>query len=295
MPQNFPEAWLNRVIVNINNSAAIAPWLEGIPELDAPVIEAGSGSAGEINEIHIPTSTFEPDVLINNSTYPIEVQAYDDDNITVRLDKYQTKVTTLTDDQIIGAAYSRIDNATRSHTKAIHAMAPASNTTNTPVLLTTGTANSSGRKIFTYDDLVALKDAMDKSGAPMEGRRFVPSYEHYNDLLLDRKNFGDQLVNYKAGQLAPTIAGFQIYPAYLLNPYYTGTTKKPFASAPSAGDKMASVCFVETNVAKKSGMTKQYFTEAKNNPRTQANEINYRHYFITMPMLNKHIGTMISG
>ena len=35
----------------------------------------------------------DPDVLINNKTYPIDVQALEDRDIAIKLDKFQTKVT----------------------------------------------------------------------------------------------------------------------------------------------------------------------------------------------------------
>jgi hypothetical protein len=306
MPANFPEVWLNRVRTTLT-TAIIALWLDGIPELDTTVIEVGSGDASESNIIHIPTSTFKPDVLINNTTYPIALQAYNDSEVIVQLDKYQTKVTTLSDDQIIGASYPRIDNATRSHStailekkfaKAIHAIAPAGNTLATPVLVTTGDVDSTGRKRLTYDDLIRFKDACDKAGMPTAGRRFVPCTDHYNDMLLDRKNFGDQLVNYKAGTLAPMIAGFEIYLPYILNPYYTVGTlaKKAFGSIPVAGtDTAASVAFSPEIIAKKTGMTKQYFAKADADPENQTNKINYRHYFIAVPMENKFIAAIASG
>lgn len=305
MPANFPEMWLNRVRINIS-SAIVALWLENIPELDTQVIEVGSGDVSESNIIHIPTSTFKPDVLINNTTYPIALQAYTDSEVIVQLDKYQTKVTTLSDDQIIGASYSRIDNATRSHStailekkysKAIHAIAPAGHTSATPVLVTTGATDANGRKRLVYADLVALKDACDKAGMPTAGRRLVPCSDHYNDMLLDRANFGDQLINYKAGTLAPVIAGFEVYLPYVLNPFYTVSTKvkKAFSAVPAGTDTQASVVFSPDIIAKKTGLTKQYFAKAGDDPENQTNKINYRHYFIAVPMENKFIAAIASG
>jgi hypothetical protein len=282
-----------------------APWLDGITELDATVIEVNVGDISESNQIHVPTSVFKPDVLINNNTYPLALQSYTDGEVTINLDKYQTLVTTLTDDQVIGAAYSRIDNATRTHTtailekkygKAIHAIAPAShNAASTPVLVTTGDLVG-GRRRLTYDDLVAFKDACDKAGMSKLGRRFVPCNDHYNDMLLDRKSFGDQIVNYKAGTLAPVISGFEIYPDFANNPYYTVSTKArvAFGAVPGAGTtSQASIAFAASAIAKKTGLTKQYFD--KPTARNQQNEIAYRHYFIAVPFQSKEIAAVVSA
>ena len=297
MPSTFPEMWLARVI-QIITTLTSAPWLDGIPELETSIIEVGSGTASEQNAIHVPIENFEVDVLLNNTTYPIAVQSFDDTSILINLDKYQTKVTTLSDDQIMGASYPKIDSATRAHTramlkekykKAIHALAPAANTANTPVIDVIDTTNG----VMAYEDLVAFKKALDNADVPAEGRRLVLSSDHYNDLLKDRKNFGDQLVNYRTGETAPLIAGFQIY-SYLEMPYYNASKAKlAYGVVPGVNDKQASVCFLDTNVAKKTGVTKQYFKESANDPDNQTNRLNYRHYFIATPFQGKYAGAII--
>jgi len=305
MPKNFPEMWVSRVETNLT-TATNAPWLDGIAELDTEIIEVGSGTATEANLIHIPTSDFEPTVLINNSAYPLALEEYTDDEVIIKLDKYQSLPTTLSDDQVLGASYPRIDSATSAHTtailkkkfaKAIYALAPSTNTTATPVVLTTGasTGTGAGNALrLVYDDLVSLKDKMDKAGVDVEGRRLVLSTSHWNDLLLDRKNFGDQLVNYKTGDLAPIIAGFQIF-QYINNPSFNGTAKLAFGAIPTATQFQGSVAFWTSNVAKKTGVTKQYFHDAKTDPENQVNKLNYRHYFIACPKRLKYIGAIASG
>lgn len=302
MPASFPEVWLKRVIITITSLVA-APWLDGIAELDVQVLEVGSGSASEMNVIHIPVDDFEVEVLLNNTTYPIAQQAHTDSEVLVQLDKYQTKVTTLSDDQIIGAAYNKIDSATAKHTgsilknkfkKAIHALAPASNTASTPVLAATGAeVTPGGRRRATYEDLVAMKDKLDQMDCPTEGRRMVLSTDHYNDLLLDKDRFANLLVNHNAGTVAPIIAGFEIF-SYLGNPYFTTAgAKVPYGAIPGATDTRASVCFLVGNVAKKTGLTKQYFAKSDQDPENQTNRLNYRHYFIAMPMRQKYMGAII--
>ncbi len=302
MAGNFPEIWLKRVIRNMVE-AVTAPWLDGIAEVAGDVIELGAGTETEKNIIHVPISTFEPAVLVNNTTYPIAAIEYTDDNAVLNLNKFQTEVTTLSDDQVMGASYDKIDEATASHIRAItkkkiamglHALAPAGHTANTPVLRTTGDVVN-GRKRLIYDDLVSLKDALDKAGADAEGRRLVLCSDHFNDLLIDRKNFGDKLANYNTGQPAPVIAGFKLY-QNINNPLYAAAgTKKAFGAAAVAGDFMASVAFHEGNVAKKTGNTKQYFLASALNPRNQSNELNYRHYYMVLPFQNKAIAAVASA
>lgn len=300
MPANFPEIWLGRVIQNLD-SADVATFLEGIAEVNAKVHQINKGELSEKNIIYVPTTEFDVDVLINNNTYPLDVQVYEDGTIQITLDKYQTKVVTLSDDDIIGASYDKIDVVTKSSTRsitvnkfkrAIHAIAPAAATADTPVIQATGDADPTGRLRLTYEDIVAFKDACDAAGWADENRRLVLCPVHWNDLLLDRKNFGDQLVNYAAGKPVPVISGFELH-KYISMPIYTAAgDKKPFGSLLEAGDSVASVGFVKEGIAKKTGVTRQYFVPAKQNPKYQTNDLAYRHYYIVTPYQNKKIGAI---
>ncbi|UWY28810.1 hypothetical protein N4T20_02545 [Flavobacterium sp. TR2] len=307
MPANFPEIWLDRVITNLDESDQ-APWLDGVAELDADVSLVGENTATESNIIHIAATDFDVDVLINNTTYPIPVQQYTDGSLQFTLDKYQTKVVTVSDDQIMGASYDKIDTVTKSsvrailaekYGKAIHSIAPQSHTTKTPVIFATGINGTDAplmdgtRPRLTYDDLVRLKAACKSGKFPLKDRRLVLTEDHWNDLLLDRKNFGDKLVNYSEGQPAPKIAGFYLY-TYENMPYFTSAgVKKAYGSVPGGTDRPGSIVFGLTGIAKKTGNTKQYFAEAKNNPSTQTNDLSYRHYFLATPFRAEKIGAII--
>lgn len=308
MPANFPEVWLDRVIENISN-ADQAPWLEGIAELDADVSALNEGAENEQNIIYVATTDFDVDVLINNTTYPIAVQEYTDGTLSFQLDKYQTKVVSLNDDKVIGSSYDVIDKATgrtvksltkTKYAKALHSIAPFENTGNTPVLVATGGPDqlhdSSDRLRLTYEDLVEARRACRAAGFPEDDIRIVLCNEHWSDLLLDRKNFGNQLVDYAKGKPAPVVAGFEIFPPYAVMPKYSSANaKKAWGAVAVTGDQEASIIFSKEGVAKKTGLTKQYFLAAKDNPTGQANQLAYRHYFLCVPFRAKLVGAIVSG
>lgn len=298
MPANFPEIWEGRVREKLTTSDKVK-WLDGIPELDAEVYVLGEGTATEQNTIHIPIETFSPDVLLNNTTYPIAIQEFADGTVQMNLDKYQTKATSISDDAAMGASYNKIDSATRGHVrqisstkykKAIHAIAPAAHTVGTPVieLPASYTAND------VYQAMVKVKEAFDDAEIPEDERRFVLATKHYNKLLTDRERFGNLLVDHNTGKVNQQIAGFDVY-TYVSNPKYDATTKakKAFGAVAVETDKVASVAFYADNIGKKTGKTKQYFSPASANPTTQTNLVNYRHYFIAMPVQNQAIGAII--
>ncbi|MFC0182751.1 hypothetical protein ACFFJX_09325 [Pseudarcicella hirudinis] len=245
---------------------------------------------------------------MNNTTYPLALQAYTDSETTISLDKFSSLPTTITDDQAMGASYNRIDSATNSHTEAIlvkkfikaaHAIAPAANTAATPVILVTGVGTeASGERLkASYEALVNLKAACDSANPkmPAEGRRLILCDDHWNDLLLDRKNFGDQLVNYTEGKPAPRILGFEIF-RYAQNPYFNSSTKTKlaFGASPSAGQYQASFVFVVKNIGKKTGKTKQYYTPSELDAKNQVNTLAYRHYFLAVNMRVQHCAAILS-
>lgn len=303
MPANFPEIWLGRVEKKLTSQDK-APWLDGIAEIPGEVITLGEGTQTEKNIIHIPTTDFEPSVFINNTTYPLALENYTDDTLTIALDKYQTAQTSISDDDAMGASYDKVDAATGANVEAIlktkyakaaHAIAPdAAVAGKMAVRKTTGADDGTGRKMITRADIIALKDAFDKMQVPGDGRRLVLSGDHVNDLLLNDQKFANQYYNYTTGKIS-NLYGFQVY-EYVANPYYNATTatKKSFGSEPAEGDYMASFAFYVPNIGKKTGKTKQYFKPSSLDTETQANKLNYRHYFIAAPKRKEYIGAIIS-
>lgn len=79
MPMNFPEIWEGRVRQTLVNGET-ADFLDGVQELDGDVMQMG-----ENNVIHIPTTEFSPEILINNSTYPLALEDYDDSEVIVKV------------------------------------------------------------------------------------------------------------------------------------------------------------------------------------------------------------------
>lgn len=301
MPANFPEVWLDRVIQTLNN-ADEATFLQGIPEINADVHQINEGESTEKNIIYVPTTDFEVDVLVNNNSYPIPFQEYTDDTVQIELDKYQTKVVTVKDDDKMGASYDKIDVVTKSSTRsitvdkyqrAIHSIAPLKDTTKTPVIEATGGIDATtidGRKILVYEDLVEAKRRCKGFGQC----RLVLNDDHWNDLLLDRKNFGNQLVDYAKGKPNPIIAGFEVHKYEGDMPVFdVNKVKKPYGVVQSATDRVASVIFVKEAIGKKTGNTKQYFVESKNNPTRQSNDLAYRHYYVAVPYRAEKIAAII--
>ncbi|MBI9063277.1 MAG: hypothetical protein JEZ14_14950 [Marinilabiliaceae bacterium] len=294
----YREVWTGAVKEELS-TAEKATFLDGIEDFSRHVTAVGD----EMQVIHLVYMGVEPDVLINNTTYPIPEQVLDQEDIPIALDKYQTKVTPVTDDELYALSYDKISTVKRKHgkaiaknkiKKAIHALAPSANTAAMPVIVTTGADDGTGRKRLVWADLVTLKAKLDALEVPAEGRRLVLCDDHENDLLLLDTKFKDQYFNAESGKPYSRL-GFEFH-SYVANPYYTPSTraKLAFGAIPQAGDQKATVFFSLERAAKANGWTKMYFAEAKTNPSTQRNTLNFRHHFIVMPTREEARGAIVS-
>lgn len=94
----YKEVWTGEMVKYLRRGLE-ATWLDGIPDASSVV---------ENDVIHLVDVGVDPDVLVNNTTYPIELQKLDDKDISISLDKFQTKVTPITDDELIPSATTRL-------------------------------------------------------------------------------------------------------------------------------------------------------------------------------------------
>ena len=291
----FTEVWTGELVKSLRGGLE-GSWLDGVPDQSTIVNN---------DVIHLVEVGVDPDVLINNTTYPIPSQALEDKDIAVKLDKFQTKVTPITDDELYAASYDKMARVKESHanalndskfTKAAHALCAQQDSAKTPILKTTGERDATtGRLRLTMADVVALKAAMDKLGVPAENRRLVLCPDHANDLLLVSQTFREQYNIDRATGKVGKLYGFDVY-EYANTPLYTQAGKKKnLGVAAGDGEFNCSFAFFTPRVFKATGSTKMYYSEAATDPEYQRNKINFRHYFLCMPKKGDAGVVMMSG
>lgn len=277
------ELWTGYLVEQLRR-AEETTWLDGIPD---------NSSIVDNEVIHMVDVGGDPDVLIDNTTYPLEIQKLEDGDIAIKLNKFQTKPTPITDDELFALSYDKMQRVRSAHahalnaakfTKAAHALCPATNTAKTPVLSTTGAVDpETGRKKMVMADIVRLKKAFDQLGIPAVGRRLVLCNDHVNDLLESEQVFKEQYNINRADGTVGRLYGFDIY-EYAYNPYYTTAgKKKDVGAAATEGEFQASFAFYTSRVFKATGSTKMYYSLASTDPLNQRNLIDYRHYFVVLP------------
>lgn len=289
------EVWTGELIRALRERLD-ASWLVGVPDQSSVV---------DNDVIHLVDVGADPQVLINNTTYPLDVQKLEDGDATFSLDKFQTKPVAVTDDELYALSYDKMSRVKEScsnalndakYAKAAHALCPTKNTEKTPVLVTTGAVDPVTKRIkLCVDDIIALKRKLDDLRVPVTDRRLVLCTDHVNDLLETDQAFKEQYnINRNDGTVG-RLYGFDIYEYGACPTYSTTGVKNAVGATPKPGEFQCSFAFYVPRVFKATGTTKMYYRPAEYDPQYQRNLLSYRHYFICMPKKEDAGGAIYSG
>ncbi|HMI04282.1 MAG TPA: hypothetical protein VK541_17470, partial [Pedobacter sp.] len=299
----YREIWTGEVMKFVT-AALKDTFLAGIADYSKYVSNVGD----EAQAIHISSMNVLPEVLINNTTYPIGIADQAIVDKLIELNKYQTVATPITDDEMYASSVKKMDLVKDRHAKAIlktmikmalHSLAPASNTAAMPVLITTGENDGSGRLRMTMADILNLKTKADDLEIDEASRRLVLSAEHVNDLIFEDKKLEAFFFNKTSG-IIQNILSFDIH-SHISTPYYNPATKVKLSygatpvATPGSESRKASVLFSMDRAAKAMGWTKMYLSEAKNDTQFQRNLVNFRQYGIVLPTAEEQRGAIVSG
>ena len=282
----YTEIWTGELIKAFRTAPEQLGWYDRIRSYDQYV---------ENDVIHFTEIGGDPKVLVNNSTYPLNITKLEDADKPVSLDKFDTEATPVTDDELHAVSYDKMASVQERHReaikesvrqKAIHAIAPdAHSAGKTIVVRTSGEKDTASlRKRLTVADLIDLKASFDAMGTPATDRLLVLCSDHVNDLLHTDQKFREAYnINQTEGKIA-RLYGFDIY-EYNGTPYYTSAgNKKAFGSSVSNTDRQASVAFHSPSMMKANGSVQMYYSEAKNDPLYHRNLVNFRKWGICLPL-----------
>lgn len=295
----FTEIWTGEMIKAFRTAAESLGWYDRIKSYDQYVNN---------DVIHFTELGGDPTVLVNNKTYPLNIEALEDADKPISLDYFDTTATPVTDDELHACSYDKMASVQerhrealreKIHEKAIHAIAPDEHNAKTPVLLTSGAATADGtRKKMTFDDLLAAKRACDKMKMPKNDRILVLCSDHVNDLLETEQKFKEHYnINQTEGKIA-RLYGFDIY-EYDGTPYYkvAGKTKLAWGAVPAATtDTQASVFYFNGRMMKANGSVQFYHSEASKDTLYHRNLVNFRKWGICLPLKAENsVGAIVSA
>ncbi len=254
----------------------------------------------EFNTINLADIGVDPAVLINNTTFPVPAAVRADAALALPLDNFDTENTIVRNLEEVETAYNKRESVIRQHrnsimevcgNKAAHAYSPASDTADTPVLVTTGAVNPvTGLKRLTLEDLAEMKRRLDVIKVPALGRWGVLHPDHVADLIVQDKDLFKVFTNIAEGTV-PRIFGFSMF-EYPTNAIYLHTTgvKQPFGAAPDANDATSSFFFHTAEVMKADGTVDMFIRE--NDPEQRGDIIGFQKRFVALPMRDKFNGAI---
>lgn len=259
------------------------------------------------NAIHFADIGVDPNVLVNNTTYPIPSAQRTDSDIVIALDKFDTENTIITDDELYALPYDKPGSVLNQHRetleeftaeKSAHSLCPDEDTATTPVVLTTGASNgyTAARKRLTINDVIKAQRLLDDLKIPAEGRELVLCPLHVEDLLLTSQVFKEQYSKIKPGEVLD-MYGFKVS-KFVANPLFSNSNgkKKAFGAAANAATDLAtSLFYYNRRAVQARGSVSMYKAEAKNDPKYRQSEVGFRMYHICLPKKWDGFGAIVSS
>ena len=251
--------------------------------------------------IKIPVRGLAPKVLINNTVYPIASHQREDGKVIISLNKYETENTEVTTDELYALPYEKVSDVQVQHRETLedrtaeHALvsiAPQKNTNKTPVIVTTGEDDGTGRKRLVAKDLISLKKLLDKLKVPKKGRVLVLCSEHVADLLIEDLTFKTRYQDANSGKIADNYYGFEIYESTYAPTYHNGE-KEAFGAVPQG--KEASIVFHKNYTVKAVGSAVRYAREKSENPEGRKHTIGFEMHFVCVAIKDEGTAAIISG
>ena len=251
------------------------------------------------DKINLAEAGVNPNVLINNTTYPVPVAQRGDTPLSLELDTYDTENTLVRNSEQAELSYDKRTSILFGHRqalrmkfmeKAIHAYAPASDGEFTPVIAASGGDDSSGVKELTFEDILDLENRFDEAELPSEGRVLVLSTRHKSQLKKQDLKLYKAIFNVGAD-----FGGFKIYSlARKRMPLFNRTngSKVAFGAASSATDTIGSIAFHKDEVMRSQG-TLDMFADLKN-PKERGDILGFQMRGLALPIRGKGVGAIYS-
>jgi hypothetical protein len=253
----------------------------------------------ENNTINLADCGVDPNVLVNNTVYPVPVSERTDSPLDLPLDYFDSENTVVRNAEAVQLAYPKLESVIKQHRnalqlkcakKASYSFGPVSNSAFTPVLSTSGPARGDGSKMLTIQDVSSLQTAFDDVNAPEEGRILVLSPRHRQDIMNQDALLFKSFSNLKTGEVLQ-LFGFDIYWSQL-TPTYNNTTgvKNAYGAAAAGTDARSTIAYLESEVMRADG-TLDMFQFLKD-PYQRGDVVGFQKRFLAMPIRNKYFAAI---
>lgn len=273
----FKEIWIGKLMENFYPDSS---WLLHSQDMTAFV---------ENNTINLADCGVDPNVLVNNTTYPVPISERTDNPLALPLEYFDTENTVVRNATSVQLSYNKLESVIRQHRmalqkknvqKAAHAYGPASNSAFTPVLVI-------GASIL--DTIIDAQAAFDLLDVPAEGRIIVLSPVHKAKIKKENKVLFNEVFGSKGSN---DLYGFLPF-VTTVTPRYNNVTnaKVAFGAAAAGTDIPSSLFYSEYEVMRANGEY-DMFSRLKD-PEARGDIVGFQKRFIALPIRNKYIGAII--
>lgn len=252
--------------------------------------------------INLADAGVDPDVLINNTTFPVPTAERDDTPLSLSLKYLDTTNTVVRNAIKKQQAYDQMESVIRGHRNVLMSKAanltawnwaPAADGSFQPVLQTTGDDNGTGIKRFKIADLIAQQTKFNLLDVPEDGRVAILNPTHLNDILVEDVAYQKVFANTSSGKL-PQLYGFDIVVSNH-TPKYNNTTgaKTAYGATPAGTDSAASIFYHRDEVMKAQGTVDMFSRIADTDARGDI--VGFQMFFIGLSIRNKYSSATYSG
>lgn len=288
------EAWTNIILEKFYPDGS---WLNEMVDM-TPFVEN--------DRIHLAEAGIDPEVLINNTVWPIPIVTRTDGPLSMDLDTLDTVNTVVRNVEAIEASYEKMASVTAGHKLSLqnksyylsaYNIGPASHTASSPVLATTGADDGTGRARLTLADVDNLEVKFNLMDYPLQGRILLLHGLHLGDLYQDPAISGTekaQLMGANNPLGFGTLRSFRVY-NWSKPPAYVKATlvKKAFGAAVTSNDtNVVSLAYLKTRMMKCDGTLEAFLTEKS--PTERGNILGYQKRFLSYPMGTKGFAALVS-
>ena len=282
---------------NLNKQIWIDQILEGFYPNDSFLSESRDLSAlVEFNKINLAEAGVTPNVLIDNSSYPVATVGREDVPRELSLKTLDTENTVVRSIEEMETAYNKMESVIYGHRMALRKKcaelaawnwAPLATSALTPVITAKSTeANAKGYKKLSFQDILNLEAEFDMFDLPEAGRIIMLNPIHKKDLMAEDMKLYKQILADKA------VFSFKLYVSTLTPLYTAAGQKQAFGSALAVDSAIASMAWHKDEVMRADGTADMFVTYK--DPKERGDIIGFQKRFVALPFRPKYMGSLIT-
>lgn len=252
------------------------------------------------DKINFAEAGADPDVLRNNSTYPVPAVERSDTALELPLDTWDTKNTVVRNLEQKQLSYNKMESVVRGHRRALSRLiqqdasyywCPDSDTAQTPIIESTGPVVN-GKRELALEDLSKMQEKFDEI-VEEDGRVMVanPAAKHHI-----RKQDIDLFKAFSmVGSGKPVdMFGFDIGTSQYLPVYTAAKNKRAYGHTPTASDRKVLALFYHDQYVMRALGTTDVFQRTKD-PEHRGDMLGYQQRGILRALKQRNIGVIIEG